>query len=516
MKKRPKIILTHVTPISQFPLGLGMIAAIFEEEGFEIVPIVNTFLKYQSTNTLVKNILSLEPDIVGISFQTIGVKANYEVVKLLKQANEKILIIGGGNHLTLFPEEGIENGFDICVIGEGEETCRQLIRYYFNPSQFPLSRIQGVAFRDGNDNIVQTSKAPIVSDLDALPLPARHLFDEDAFRQPDGDLKGYGKIFTGRGCPGRCTFCCPNVFGRTFRHRSAKNVVDEIELVNKKYNVNLFSFIDDTFLANVNHVKEMCHEIIRRGLNIRWNCTSRVNRISVELLRLLKQSGCFMMNFGIESGNKETLRRIKKGISVEKAIEAVRMTQEEGIKVYANIMTGFPWEGPDEIQDTIDLVHRLSGWVDQFSNKGVLIPEPGTELYEELKSYHDIEGYWLKETYQNVGASIFQNVTNPYKISNWFQRNMYDDTYVRKELYFKYSPEQKKAIFKLAKSIGIYNFKRRYGNTWKAKFYITLGLISSWLANIVPDLEIKVVSSIKRSAATLHSSYGIGYCKRNV
>jgi len=510
--KKLRIVLVHVTPISQFPLGIGMIAAVFENEGCEVFPIVNNFNNYQEVEALANTITAIKPDMVGLSFQTFGVKINYSLVSLLKK--EKLFVVGGGNHLTLFPEEGIENGFDVAIIGEGEETSKHLVEYLNNPNDNVLSQIKGIVFRNDEGDIVRTGAPSILQDLDILPFPARHLFDRDSFVQHDGELKGYGKIFTGRGCPHQCTFCCPSVFGRKFRHRSAENVVDEIEKVKKEFNVSIFTFIDDTLLVNTTHLKEICGEILKRQLRIKWNCSARINKITPELLELMKKSGCFMMNFGIESGDPYTLKRIKKGIDIDRAVQSIKMTNKAGIKVYANFMTGFPWETSEQIQNTIDAVHKISPWVDQFSNKGVLIPEPGTEIYEDLKNEYNLEKYWLRDNYQNAGASIFQNVANPYKVSNWFQRNMYDDTYVRRELFFKYSSDQKRTIYRLAKAIGSYNFNKQFGKSWKARLYIFFGYCSFVLAEILPSFEIFVVSLFKSSGSKIHSNFGVGYSKK--
>lgn len=507
-----RVVLAYVTPISWAPMGIGMVAAVLEEEGIEVFPVINNFENYQDVDELAKNIIDLEPDLVGISFLTYGVKNNYSMARILKKEN--ILLVAGGNHPTLFPEECINNGFDFTIIGEGEYTCKELIKHLRNPGMYPLSNIRGISFRNHDGKIVNNGISPIIEDLNSLPFPARHCFNKDDFLMPDGDLKGYGAILSSRGCPHKCTFCSTEAVGSRFRKRSAKNTVDEIELVNKEFGVNTFNFLDDTFSVDRVRVKDVCNEIIKRGLDIKWNCGCRVTDVQPEILELQKKSGCFMMNFGIESGDPETLLKIKKGITIESALMAVKMTKEAGIKVYANFMTGFPWETPTQINNTTSMVHRIHPWADQLSAGNVLVPIPGSKIYDDLKSTYDIENYWLRDDFNDIGMGVWKNVVNPYKISNWFQRNMYDDTLVRNDTFFKYSRGQKKAIYRLMRTIGTYNIKKEYGKSWRTILYLLLGYTSFYLAEIIPSLEIFIVSKFKKSGTNIHRKFGLGYKKR--
>ena len=142
MNRKLRVVLAHITPISWLPVGIGMIAAVLEREDCEVYTIINNFKNYREVDDLRKEILTIEPDIVGISFMTFGVKFKYALANMLKK--EKVILIAGGNHPTLFPEESIKNGFDIAVIGEGEIACKELVKYIREPEIFPLSNITGI------------------------------------------------------------------------------------------------------------------------------------------------------------------------------------------------------------------------------------------------------------------------------------------------------------------------------------------------------------------------------------
>jgi len=513
-EKSLRVALVQATPISWMPVGMGMIAAVLEEENCEIFPVVNNFKNYRELDELAKEILDVEPDIVGLSFMTYGVRENYYLANLLRKENGNIILISGGAHPTYLPEESIENGFDFAVMGEGEESSVELVKHIRQPDIYPVNEITGIGYRSENEGIVKGESRSVNKELDLLPYPARHIFNKDDFLQSDGELKGYGAIFSTRGCPFRCTFCAYGSFGKKFRKRSVMNTVDEIEQVQKEYDVHTFNFLDDTFFIDHPRGVQICEEIINRGLNIKWNCGCRVGDVNEETLKIQKKSGCFMMNFGIESGDPDTLIRLKKLITVDQTIEAVKMTTQAGIKVYSNMMMGFPWETTENINNSLNLVDQIGPYSYQISMGGALVPIPNTEIYDEYKSEYNFENYWLKDEYQNVGQGIWKNVNNPYKVSTWFERNMYDDTVIRDEIFFNYTRREKKALYKLMRRIGYYNVTNQYGRSWRTIFYLAVGYGSFYLHGIFPSLEKFVVPLFKKDAIKIHGSYGVGYKKR--
>jgi len=188
---------------------------------------------------------------------------------------------------------------------------------------------------------------------------------------------------TSRGCPFNCTFCASSLlFGKRFRGRSPKNVVDEIEQVVSEYNPESIEFSDDEFTLDRKRVAGICDEIRRRGLSVIWACSSRVDVISRELLRKMRAAGCFFIYYGVESGSQRILNLMRKGITMEQVIDAIRWTKEVGIETLASYIIGFPGETEEDIEETIALAKKLNTDYAQFS---LATPYPGTELYSSAK-----------------------------------------------------------------------------------------------------------------------------------
>ena len=272
-----------------------MMGAILEKNKCSVHTLVNNFRNFRDTKQILDFVLEKEPDIVGFSFMTFGVKQHYELARLIKKNAPSTLVVAGGNHPTLFPHESIENGFDIAVVGEGEMPLEGIVNHLRNPSDLDLAQVKGLAFKNEDGSVVSTGSADIIQDLDGLPFPARHLFNPDEFRTADGELKGYGSLIGTRGCPFKCTFCSTSAFGPRYRRRSPDNVIDEIKKVKNDYGTNTFTFVDDQFFLKKSQILEMCDKLVRREANIKWNCGCRTELVNEENLIAMKSSGCFRL-----------------------------------------------------------------------------------------------------------------------------------------------------------------------------------------------------------------------------
>lgn len=505
------VVLISPTPISQVPTGLAYIGAIFENQGWRVKPLVNTFKYYFTMEELVEKAASCSPDLIGISFSSFRVLDIYDLVARLKKLGVPVII--GGPHPTLFPEEGVEHGADVAVVGEGEATAEEMAKYYDGRLDRSLAQIPGIVFRDDSGKIRRTAPREPIQDLDAIPFPALHLFDEETFRQPDGTLKGFNKVFFSRGCPARCTFCETNAFGRKYRCRNAEDVVKEIENVKAAYGIDEFTFIDDLFTVNKALIKQICGLLIERQVNVQWIAACKISTVDEALLREMHRAGCIQVNYGIESGDEDTLKRIKKGIKLEAVRRVVKLTHQIGIRIYANIMTGFPFETVENVMNTRNLVKELSPYVYMYSVHGCLVPYPGTEIYQEFKDQRGIDHYWLRPEYQLMGDVIYQNVPNPYEVSTYYQRNMYDDTYIEEETFFSYSREIKRANKKLVFAIGWHNMKVRHPNRLRRLWAMGLCYLSNWVYQISPRLE-KGIARRLRLVNRIHDNLKIGYMVR--
>lgn len=242
----------------------------------------------------------------------------------------------------------------------------------------PPAEIAGITWRHPNGGIVRNPDRPLVPDLDRLPRPARDLFDHSLYRNPENG-RMLDTIETARGCPYACVFC--SVFlvtGKAVRQYSVERVLSEIEENLTRYGIDEFLFHADTFTYHRDWVLGLCAAIAERGYAIRWGANSRVDTLDREMLLAMKRAGCHTIGFGIESGDEESLKRMKKAAHAEKAFEAVRLCREVGVRSHAFMVAGFPWDDMAALERTVEFVRRLDP---DFFDLNLAHPLPGTELW---------------------------------------------------------------------------------------------------------------------------------------
>ncbi|MGC8976612.1 MAG: B12-binding domain-containing radical SAM protein, partial [Candidatus Ratteibacteria bacterium] len=184
-----------------------------------------------------------------------------------------------------------------------------------------------------------------------------------------------------RGCPYKCTFCSwpQMLYDGKIRFRSPEKIVEEIELLIKKYGIKEIFFDDDTFTCNKNWVIKICKLIIEREIKILWSCNGRVDNVDDEMLKIMKKSGCRMIKYGVESASQKTLDLIRKDYTIEEIKNAFKLTKKNKILIHATAMIGFPWETKNDMKETIKFIKKLSPDTCQFS---IPIPYPGTKIFE--------------------------------------------------------------------------------------------------------------------------------------
>ena len=293
--------------------------------------------------------------------------------------NQFLPTIVGGAHLAIYARETLSyDCIDYAVTGEAEQTLPQLMRALVHGT--PLAAIRGVAFRDaGSPQGVQVTAPAPEADVKQAPLPARHLLDNSIYYSFITRYRNFTPIITSRGCPFRCIFCEQG--SKRFRARSPKDVVDELELVYKEFGVRELDFFDSSFTIQKDRVIQICEEIVRRRLKIVWAARSRVDCVTPAMLRAMRQAGCARIYYGVESGNPEILRVLRKSTNLELVRRVVRQTREAGIHVFGYFMIGNPYDDVSTIRQTIRLALELDLDYAQFSK---VTPMPGTELYTML------------------------------------------------------------------------------------------------------------------------------------
>jgi radical SAM superfamily enzyme YgiQ (UPF0313 family) len=308
---------------------------------------------------------------------------------LLRDTGARLL--AGGPHATLVPEEPLAHGFDAVGVGEGEPTIDRAVRALMG--EFPLAEVSGLLYRGGDGVLRRTAPCPPPSDLDALPFPARHLANPAHYDPPDRDAV----VFSSRGCTARCTYCAGGLFGKVFRFRSAANVLAEIRQIHETYGTKHIHFCDDSMSMDRPRMLEICSGIRALGFPITWSMMTRIDGVDEELLRAAVESGCTAIDYGVESGSRATLRKIRKPHTIEMVRRVVPLTASLGIQPNVFFILGFPWEDAAAIEETRAFMEELGPYVQEFHPAvgTILIPFPGTEIYEAWKEPCGFHEWWL-------------------------------------------------------------------------------------------------------------------------
>jgi radical SAM superfamily enzyme YgiQ (UPF0313 family) len=383
--------------------GLVFIASVAKREGYRVaIQDLNvTGLDIESFRNF---LLTTKPRIVGITASSLGVSDAAQVATIVKQTLPDTLTILGGSHVSAVPEQTLLRypQFDLGAIGEGEITTLELLRVS-SPSPEDFSKINGLAWRN-RDNIMFSSPRQLITDMSWLPELAMELLPHlgKYYSPPIYSLKlePAVAITWTRGCPNRCTFCSNNlIHGCSVRYHSVDYLMNWIHKMIKDYDIREIQFMDDTFTANPEYVAKFCERLIRSKTKIAWNCATRVNTLTEELVQLMARTGCWQISIGIESGNKEILRRMKKGISLKQVDNVIRWARTAGINVKGFFMMGFLGETHETLRETIDLAMKLPI---QDLSMSIFVPYPGVSARKNIEEFGSFEENWDDMSSLNV------------------------------------------------------------------------------------------------------------------
>ena len=382
------------TMTSKVPaLGLLHLAAQVRQDGYSPT-IIESDVQGLSAAQVAARVIHAKPAYVGITLFTVGVWLASELSRRIKAVCPDIIILVGGPHISSMGLETMQRfpEFDIAVIGEGETILSQLLAR-LDAGQSPAD-VPNLIYRE-NGQIRSTRRQSIRSPMDDLPMPAWDLlpgfpraYTPAVYSYPRGPV---GTIAASRGCPFHCSFCDTSTFGAEVRAYSPLNVFQQMLYLQKRWGVNHVLFVDDLFVASPKRTRELCRLIIENRLKMTWTCSARVDCVKPPLLRLMKQAGCWEIEFGLETGSNELLKKMEKQARVERGEQAVNWTHEAGIRTKGLFMLGYPGENMETIKLTKALVKRLPMHV---MNLTKFTPYPGSPIYQDLYGTKMRDDHW--------------------------------------------------------------------------------------------------------------------------
>lgn len=422
-----RIALVHPPPRSEFDkhwarfpaLGIAYVASSLRAAGHHI-DLLDGKLDDLTLDDIVNRVREDRPDLVGITCMTVEYPRAVEIARRIKQDRADVPIVVGGAHVNAVGGQALEegDGFDYACVGEGEYLACELadaLERKADPSAIP-----GLVSRQGDD-LVTAPPRPPPADYDALPFPAW-----DLFRRVDTL-----PLITHRGCPFKCVFCSHNS-GFKPRYRTPANVLDEVEEILERYRPERIRIEDETFGLHMGRTKAILEEIISRNLHrrIRFSAQTRVDRVDKEFIRLLKTANFETLELGVETGNPDVLREIKKGITLEQVEHAVALAKASGLRVWCKFILGHPHETHATIRDTMDFITKINPHQLSVS---IMTPFPGTPIHEMALrgegGYRLLSGGW--EDFDKYSSGVLELETVSLGQLRRYQIASYVNLYVR-------------------------------------------------------------------------------------
>jgi len=448
----------------RFSIGLLCISSYLEKYGYKNVVLERKLLlgveydRNLAEKLILDKIREIKPKIVGFSATVSEVNEVIKLNNLIKEIDQSIISIVGGPHATACPTDFIDEGLDIVVMGEGEETALEIIREIEkdNPD---FSKIKGIVWKD---NQIKINPQRVYIDINDLPMPSYNKINMQYHTSiGDGIIRGLPlktvMVFGSRGCPYNCSFCgCNRVFGRKVRYRSYKSVKEELIFLRDKYSVEGIWFADDTFTIQDDYVLNMCR--IMKEIGLVWGAQARVDLIKEDVIKQMAQSGCLQLDFGVESGSQRILTEIiHKGTKIEQAIESFKLCRKYGIRTLANLMMGLPTETFQEMEQTFKFAKKLKADFYVFS---ICTPLPGTPLFEKF-FFQEISSSDFKDLHFFTGQDKFNKsqVKNLRELNLAWRRKLTNQTkwrtlthpYLFIKIFFRFSHKKERIKFILAK-----------------------------------------------------------------
>lgn len=412
------------------PMGLAYIAGYLRGNGVNVE--VLDLAALRADDSMAKTLIARSnADLVAMAATTNTIVLAYDLAKMTKEVLPQAKVAVGGPHPTMEPIRTLQecSSLDYCIVSEAEETMLELVEGK------PLENIMGLSYRHKGD-VKVTAPRPLIQDLDALPFPARDLLPLDKYWTPGVRRYPFAILITSRGCPYSCTFCSNfRTQGKQFRARSPENVLAEIDHLVKDYGVKEINIIDDNFTFLPQRVKEICDGLIKRNydLDLKTGNGIRADRVTLPMLKHMRKAGFYLVAFGIESGNPDILKKMRKGETKEQITQAVSWAKQAGLLTEGFFMFGNEGEGKKEMLETIAFAKELDLNIAQFQ---VYTPVPGSPLYDKIAR----DGKVFSQKWEDFNAfnePLFEYGESKFSLMMEMQQKAYRDYYFRPRIIMK-------------------------------------------------------------------------------
>lgn len=413
------------------PLDLALIAGALEKEKLK-VKIIDANLLRISHQKVAQEISTHKPKIVVINTASLDrwecplptVKEPKLLASAIKKQFPKALLIVIGPHGTITPEWVLQKCHDIDILVRGEPALTiQEIAKNLPLTEKKKKRILGISYFC-NKKIINNHSRPYLNNLGLLPLPAYHLLPMELYgpmsdhfngKRFDGETWPFSIVLTSRGCPGQCIFCFKKMYQdkKTYRFRRPKNVVDEIELLIKKFGVRAVYFQDLSFCIDRERVIALCQEIIQRKLQFTWGCEARFDSVNARLLRAMKKAGCSFINFGLESGSEKILNLCQKNIPIKVIEKIIAACRQAKIAVGCFKLTSLPGETKETFIETLEFMLKNKIEIPYPFPLNLPSPYPGTQLHQMAEKQFRRKITWenIPQFAGRVGTDFLEKVT---------------------------------------------------------------------------------------------------------
>lgn len=394
------------------PLGLLSLAAVLEKVGHQVslfdfnYALLKDEISFDEDfyTNIATRIENLSPHVVGFSTMCNSYHIALRMAEAVKARLPEVPIIFGGPQASVVDVETLEAFpfVDMVLRGEAEETLPRLIDDLFR-GQVP-AKVLGLTHRV-KGRVVRNPDAPLLSDMDSLPIPAYHIF-------PYG-TGGASAIDIGRGCPFSCSFCSTSKFWRRqFRLKSIERIIQEMWSLKQEYNATCFTFMHDIFTANPQWLHAFCDRLQAEKLEVTWSCSARVDTVDLQLLRHMADAGCRAIFYGVETGSRRMQRHIRKNLRLEKVLSTVDATIDAKMSTTLSFIAGFPTETKEDLSQTMDIIQALLLRPGVDVQLHILAPQIGTLDYDRYMERLRFDGYY----------SDIVGVSYKFLEPDWFRR----------------------------------------------------------------------------------------------